>query len=126
MGRRKKGDPVHGWICLDKPLHPTSTDAVSRVRRAFNAKKAGHAGTLDPLASGVLPIALGEATKTVPIVQDGVKVYRFGVKWRDETDPDDAEGRVVASSDLRPDAAAIAAQLPQFIGIISQVPPVYS
>ncbi len=96
------------------------------MKYLFNAKKAGHAGTLDPLASGVLPIALGEATKTVPIVQDGVKVYRFAVKWGEETDTDDAEGRVVATSEQRPDAQAILALLPQFIGAISQVPPIYS
>jgi tRNA pseudouridine55 synthase len=124
--RRSTRVEVNGWVCLDKPVGLTSTQAVAQVKYLFNAKKAGHAGTLDPLASGVLPIALGEATKTVPIVQDGVKVYRFGVKWGEETDTDDAEGRVVASSDLRPDAGAIAAQLPQFIGVISQVPPIYS
>src|SRR6202020_1335741 len=117
---------VNGWINLDKPVGVTSTQAVAQIKYLFNAKKAGHAGTLDPLASGVLPIALGEATKTVSIVQDGVKVYRFGVKWGEETDTDDAEGRVVATSDIRPDSAAILAQLPQFIGIVSQVPPVYS
>ena len=88
MGRRRKGDPVHGWICLDKPLDMTSTEAVSKVRRLFNAQKAGHAGTLDPLATGVLPIALGEATKTVSVVQDGTKAYRFTVKWGEETDTD--------------------------------------
>src|ERR1700733_16050682 len=103
---------INGWINLDKPTGVSSTQAVGRLKFLFNAKKAGHAGTLDPLASGVLPIAFGEATKTVPIVQDGVKVYRFGVKWGEETDTDDAEGRVVASSDMRPDAGAIAAQLP--------------
>jgi tRNA pseudouridine55 synthase len=117
---------VNGWVCLDKPVGLTSTQAVAQLKYLFNAKKAGHAGTLDPLASGVLPIAFGEATKTVPIVQDGVKVYRFGVKWGEETDTDDAEGRVVATSDLRPDPAAIAAQLPRFIGAINQVPPIYS
>ena len=93
--RRSTRVAVNGWVCLDKPVGLTSTQAVAQVKYLFNAKKAGHAGTLDPLASGVLPIALGEATKTVPIVQDGVKVYRFGVKWGEETDTDDAEGRVV-------------------------------
>src|SRR5579863_9009667 len=117
---------VDGWICLDKAVGLTSTQAVARLKYLFNAKKAGHAGTLDPLASGVLPIAFGEATKTVSIVQDGVKVYRFGVKWGEETDTDDAEGRVVATSETRPDAEAILAELPSFIGAISQVPPVYS
>ena len=81
MGRRRKGDPVHLWVCLDKPLDLTSTDAVSRVRRLFNAQKAGHAGTLDPLATGVLPIALGEATKTVPYLMDADKTYRFTIAW---------------------------------------------
>jgi tRNA pseudouridine55 synthase len=124
--RRSTRVEVNGWVCLDKPVGLTSTQAVAQVKYLFNAKKAGHAGTLDPLASGVLPIALGEATKTVSIVQDGVKVYRFGVKWGAETDTDDAEGRVVAVSDLRPDTPAILAQLPRFIGVISQVPPIYS
>ena len=124
--RRSTRVEVSGWVCLDKPVGLTSTQAVAQLKYLFNAKKAGHAGTLDPLASGVLPIAFGEATKTVPIVQDGVKVYRFGVKWGEETDTDDAEGRVVATSGLRPDPAAISAQLPRFIGAISQVPPIYS
>ncbi len=117
---------VDGWICLDKAVGLTSTQAVARLKYLFNAKKAGHAGTLDPLASGVLPIAFGEATKTVPIVQDGIKVYRFGVKWGEETDTDDAEGRVVATSDRRPSAQEIGAQLGGFIGVISQVPPAFS
>jgi tRNA pseudouridine55 synthase len=124
--RRSTRVEVNGWICLDKPVGITSTQAVAQLKFLFNAKKAGHAGTLDPLASGVLPIAFGEATKTVPVVQEGTKAYRFGVKWGEETDTDDAEGRVVATSDLRPDAAAIAALLPRFIGTISQAPPVYS
>ena len=117
---------MDGWICLDKPVGLTSTQAVAQLKHLFNAKKVGHAGTLDPLASGVLPVAFGEATKTAPIVQDGVKVYRFGVKWGEETDTDDAEGRVVATSDRRPDAQAIGAQLAGFIGVISQVPPAFS
>jgi tRNA pseudouridine55 synthase len=124
--RRSTRVEVNGWVCLDKPVGLTSTQAVAQLKYLFNAKKAGHAGTLDPLASGVLPIAFGEATKTVSIVQDGVKVYRFGVKWGEETDTDDAEGRVIASSDLRPDPQTILALLPRFIGVISQVPPVYS
>ena len=124
--RRSTRVEVNGWICLDKSVGITSTQAVAQLKFLFNAKKAGHAGTLDPLASGVLPIAFGEATKTVPVVQEGTKAYRFGVKWGEETDTDDAEGRVVATSDLRPDAAAIAALLPRFIGTISQAPPVYS
>ncbi len=117
---------VTGWVCLNKPVGVTSTQAVGKLKFLFNAKKAGHAGTLDPLASGVLPIAFGEATKTVPIVQDGLKAYRFGVKWGEETDTDDAEGRIVATSPHRPDAFAIEALLPRFIGTISQTPPIYS
>jgi tRNA pseudouridine55 synthase len=124
--RRSTRVAVDGWICLDKAVGFTSTQAVAQLKHLFNAKKAGHAGTLDPLASGVLPIAFGEATKTVPIVQDGIKVYRFGVKWGEETDTDDAEGRVVATSERRPDAQAIGAQLANFIGAISQVPPAFS
>src|SRR5580692_6349797 len=116
--RRSTRVEVNGWINLDKPVGVTSTQAVAQIKYLFNAKKAGHAGTLDPLASGVLPIALGEATKTVSVVQDGTKSYRFTVRWGEETDTDDAEGKVVASSDMRPDAGAIAAQLPQFIGIV--------
>jgi tRNA pseudouridine55 synthase len=117
---------INGWVCFNKPVGVTSTQAVGRLKFLFNARKAGHAGTLDPLASGVLPIAFGEATKTVPIVQDGVKAYRFGIRWGEETDTDDAEGRIVATSPMRPDAAAIETLLPRFIGTIIQVPPVYS
>jgi tRNA pseudouridine55 synthase len=124
--RRSTRVEINGWVCLDKPVGLTSTQAVAQLKHLFNAKKAGHAGTLDPLASGVLPIAFGEATKTVSIVQDGVKVYRFGVKWGEQTDTDDAEGRVIATSELRPDPTAILALLPRFIGVISQVPPIYS
>jgi tRNA pseudouridine55 synthase len=124
--RRFARADVNGWINLDKPVGVTSTQAVGRVKHLFNAKKAGHAGTLDPLASGVLPIALGEATKTVSVVQDGMKSYRFSVQWGIETDTDDAEGRAVATSELRPDHAAIVAALPPFIGVIQQTPPIYS
>ena len=124
--RRSTRIEVNGWVCLDKPVGLTSTQAVAQLKYLFNAKKAGHAGTLDPLASGVLPIALGEATKTVPIVQDGLKVYRFGVRWGEETDTDDAEGRVISSSERRPEAQAILSLLPRFIGAISQAPPTYS
>src|SRR6478735_8170230 len=99
MGRRKKGDPVSGWIVLDKPYDFGSTQAVGRVRRLFNAQKAGHAGTLDPLATGVLPIALGEATKTVPYLVDADKTYRFTVRWGVTTASFDAEGAVTATSD---------------------------
>jgi tRNA pseudouridine55 synthase len=104
----------------------TSTHAVAVVKRAFAAKKAGHAGTLDPLASGVLPIALGEATKTVPFVMDGRKTYRFTVRWGVETDTDDAEGKVIATSDVRPDETAIVAALPAFTGDLMQTPPKFS
>ncbi len=123
--RPKKRD-VHGWVVLDKPVGMTSTHAVSVVKRAYAAKKAGHAGTLDPLASGLLPIALGEATKTVPFVMDGRKAYQFTVAWGSQTDTDDTEGSVVATSELRPEQAAIASLLPRFTGTIMQVPPKYS
>lgn len=123
--RPKKRD-VHGWVVLDKPVGMTSTHAVAVVKRAFSAKKAGHAGTLDPLASGLLPIALGEATKTVPFVMDGRKAYQFTVSWGSQTDTDDTEGKVIATSDDRPEATAIAALLPRFTGTISQVPPKFS
>ncbi len=117
---------VHGWVVLDKPAGMTSTHAVSRLKRIFNAKKAGHAGTLDPLATGVLPVAFGEATKTVPFVQDGEKLYRFTVRWGTETDTDDSDGSVAAQSDARPAAAGILALLPRFTGTIEQTPPGYS
>jgi tRNA pseudouridine55 synthase len=126
MSRRKKGNPVHGWVVLDKPLNMTSTQAVGAVRRAFNAQKAGHAGTLDPLATGLLPIALGEATKTVPYAVDGEKAYRFTVRWGAETSTDDTEGPVVRSSEIRPARAEIEAILPRFKGEIMQVPPAFS
>ena len=109
-GRRKRPQQrstrveVNGWVNLDKPVGVTSTQAVGRLKYLFNAKKAGHAGTLDPLASGVLPVAFGEATKTVPIVQEGAKAYRFRVRWGEESATDDAEGAIVARSDQRPDA----------------------
>jgi tRNA pseudouridine55 synthase len=123
--KREKRD-VHGWVVLDKPVGMTSTHAVSVVKRLFTAKRAGHAGTLDPLASGCLPLALGEATKTVPFVMDGRKRYRFTVRWGEERDTDDAEGRVIATSDARPALTAIEACLPGFTGTIAQVPPKYS
>jgi tRNA pseudouridine55 synthase len=126
MGRRKKGQDVDGWIILDKPADLTSTQAVSAVRRIFDAKKAGHAGTLDPLATGLLPIALGEATKTVPFAQEGEKTYRFTVKWGESTDTLDAEGEVIAESDVRPAKAEIEAVLDRFVGEIDQIPPAYS
>ena len=123
--RANKRD-VHGWIALDKEVGRTSTEAVAAVKRLFRAKKAEHAGTLDPLASGVLPVALGEATKTVPFVMDGRKTYRFTVRWGTETDTDDAEGRALRTSDIRPSADAIRSALPAFTGTIAQVPPSYS
>ncbi len=123
--RREKHD-VHGWVILDKPIGMTSTHAVARVKRLFSAKRAGHAGTLDPLASGCLPIALGEATKTVPFVMDGRKAYRFTVKWGEERNTDDTEGTVTATSELRPTLPAVEALLPGFTGTISQVPPQFS
>jgi tRNA pseudouridine55 synthase len=126
MTRRKKGNPVHGWLVLDKPVGMTSTQAVGAVRRAFSAQKAGHAGTLDPLATGILPIALGEATKTVPYAVDGQKEYRFTVRWGVETDTDDAEGRTMVTSEARPERAAIEALLPSFVGEILQTPPAFS
>ncbi|NGM52292.1 tRNA pseudouridine(55) synthase TruB [Caulobacter sp. 602-2] len=126
MGRRKKGDAVSGWVCLDKPYDLTSTSAVSRVRRAFNAQKAGHAGTLDPLATGILPLALGEATKTVPFLMDADKAYRFTIEWGRNTTTLDREGETTASSDVRPVLAAIEAALPAFVGEVDQVPPNFS
>lgn len=126
MARHKKGDPVSGWVVVDKPLGPTSSDVVNRVRRAFNAQKAGHAGTLDPLATGILPIALGEATKTVPFVIDATKGYRFTIRFGEQTSTDDAEGEVVAASPARPTDAEIEAMLPRFQGPIEQVPPAFS
>lgn len=126
MARHKKGDPVSGWVVVDKPLGPTSSDVVNKVRRAFNAQKAGHAGTLDPLATGVLPVALGEATKTVPFVMDATKSYRFTVRFGVQTSTDDAEGEAVAESPVRPADSEIEAMLPRFRGEILQVPPAFS
>lgn len=126
MSRRKRGNAIHGWIALDKPIDMTSTQAVAAVRRLFDANKAGHAGTLDPLASGILPIALGEATKTVPWLMEAEKGYRFRISWGVSTNSQDREGEVTARSDLRPDGAAIAAALAGFVGEISQVPPQFS
>ncbi len=126
MARRKKGQLIDGWLVLDKPVGITSTAALSRCRRAFDAQKAGHGGTLDPLASGILPIAFGEATKTVSFVMDGRKAYRFSVRWGEATETDDGEGAVCATSGVRPDRAAIEAVLPAFHGTLSQVPPRYS
>jgi tRNA pseudouridine55 synthase len=123
--RRPKRD-LDGWVLLDKPVGMTSTQAVGAVKWLFSAKKAGHAGTLDPLASGCLPIALGEATKTVPFVMDGRKVYRFTVRWGVETDTDDSEGKDIAVSDLRPSRDEILSILDEFRGEIEQIPPQFS
>ena len=125
MARKRKGNPVHGWVNFDKPLGMSSTQAVGKVRWLFSAQKAGHAGTLDPLASGVLPIALGEATKTMPFMMDAAKGYDFTITWGTSTASWDAEGEVTGTSDVRPPRAAVEAALPQFIGDISQIPPKY-
>lgn len=128
MARRgkKKGRPVSGWVVLDKPVGMGSTEAVSKIKWLFQAEKAGHAGTLDPLASGMLPIALGEATKTVPYVQDGAKIYRFTVAWGQERSTDDLEGPVTKESDRRPSDAEVRALLPTYTGVIMQTPPQFS
>ena len=126
MARRKKGDAISGWVNLDKPYDFGSTQAVGRVRRIFNAQKAGHAGTLDPLATGILPIALGEATKTVSFLMDADKAYRFTIEWGRTTASFDREGATTATSDVRPTPEQVAAVLPEFIGDILQVPPAFS
>lgn len=123
---RRRGKPVNGWLVLDKPQSITSTHALNKVKRLFDAEKAGHAGTLDPLATGVLPIAFGEATKTIPYVVDSAKEYRFMVSWGAETTTDDAEGETVKTSDARPTREAIEAELPKFRGQIMQTPPRFS
>ncbi len=126
MARKRRGQPIHGWIVIDKPQGMTSARVVARVRAITDAAKAGHAGTLDPLATGVLPIALGEATKTVAWVMDGSKAYRFMVRWGEARDTDDTEGIVTETSEVRPSEAEIRAALPQFVGSVEQTPPVYS
>ena len=126
MGRRRRGLTINGWINLDKPAGMTSAGCVNAVRRATGAAKLGHAGTLDPSATGILPIALGEATKTMPYVTDSSKRYTFTVNWGARTETDDADGKIVETSDVRPDRAAIEATLPAFVGHIEQVPPAYS
>lgn len=123
MTRRLGGRPVHGWLILDKPVGVTSAQAVAKAKWAFDARKAGHAGTLDPAATGVLAVAFGEATKTVPFVIDALKAYRFTVHWGTATLTDDAEGEVIATSAARPTAAAIRAALSRFTGLIEQIPP---
>ena len=124
--RRKRGRALDGWLIVDKPAGLTSTDVVNRVRRWFDAQKAGHGGTLDPLATGLLPVAFGAATKTVPYVMDGTKIYRFSLRFGEARDTDDAEGAVTAATEARPTDAQIAAALPAFRGDIMQVPPIYS
>ncbi|MFO1142283.1 MAG: tRNA pseudouridine(55) synthase TruB [Amaricoccus sp.] len=123
MARRASGRPVHGWLIVDKPAGPSSAAVVAVGKRALDAAKAGHAGTLDPAATGLLAVALGEATKTVPFVADARKAYRFTIRWGAATSTDDAGGAVVATSELRPDPDAIVAALPAFTGAIMQVPP---
>lgn len=124
--RKKKGRPISGWVVFDKPVGMGSTEAVAKIKWLFNAAKAGHAGTLDPLASGMLPIALGDATKTVPYVMDGAKVYRFTVAWGEERSTDDLEGEATKTSEKRPSETDIRALLPQFTGVIMQTPPQFS
>ena len=124
--RKKRGRPLNGWLVIDKPAGLTSTDVVNRVRRGFDAQKAGHGGTLDPLATGVLPVAFGHATKTVPYVMDGTKLYRFTLRLGEARDTDDADGAVVATSDVRPTDDQFRAALPALTGDIMQVPPAYS
>lgn len=123
--KRQKRD-LSGWLVFSKPYDMSSTEAVGKLRWLYGAKKAGHAGTLDPLATGILPIAFGEATKTVPYVQDGTKVYEFDIVWGSQTSTDDIEGEVIATSEHRPDRAALEAVLPRFTGIITQIPPAFS
>jgi tRNA pseudouridine55 synthase len=124
--KKRKRNPVNGWINLDKPVGLSSTQAMAKVRWLMNAQKAGHAGTLDPLASGILPIALGEATKTIPFAQNTLKTYEFAILWGETRDTDDAEGAVIATSDKRPSAEEIKALLPKYTGYIQQTPPQFS
>lgn len=126
MARKKKGDHISGWVNLDKPYGMTSTQAIGKVRRILNAQKIGHAGTLDPLATGVLPIAVGEATKTISFAQDGIKTYHFTIQWGEQRDTDDMEGKVIATSDHRPTAKDITSLLGQYTGEIQQIPPNFS
>ncbi len=126
MARKRKGIPIHGWVSVDKPLGLSSSAVVGRVRRAFNAQKAGHGGTLDPLATGILPVALGEATKTAGYLMSARKTYRFTVTWGEARDTADAEGQVTEHSPVRPGPEQIRTVLPRFLGEIEQVPPIYS
>lgn len=124
--RKKKGRPISGWVILDKPVGIGSTQCVSKIKWLYQAAKAGHAGTLDPLASGMLPLALGEATRTVPYIMDGQKTYRFAVTWGAETNTDDLAGEVINTSEKRPSKDDILALLPNYTGEIEQVPPQFS
>ncbi|MEM7327971.1 MAG: tRNA pseudouridine(55) synthase TruB [Pseudomonadota bacterium] len=124
--RKRKGDPVHGWLAVDKPVNVTSTQVVGILKRLFNAQKAGHGGTLDPLADGILPIAFGEATKTAQWAMDCDKEYVFTIEWGTSTASQDKEGEIIATSDRRPTRAEITAALPDFVGDIQQVPPKFS
>ncbi len=126
MARKKKGNKINGWLILDKPLGITSTQAIGKLRRLYSPQKIGHAGTLDPLATGVLPIAMGEATKTIPFVQDASKTYEFSVTWGEQRSTDDAEGEVIATSDNRPTTDDIKNALSAFLGEIDQIPPQFS
>lgn len=126
MARGRKGTPIHGWLVLDKPLGPSSSGCVGRLKWLSGAAKVGHGGTLDPLASGVLPIAFGEATKTQQFAMDCGKTYEFTIRWGETTASYDAEGEVTATSDVRPTAAAIEAALPSFVGPLMQIPPAFS
>lgn len=126
MARKRKGRDISGWLVIDKPAGITSTAVVNKVKWAMNAQKAGHAGTLDPAATGVLAVALGEATKTVPFITDALKAYRFTVRWGQATNTDDAEGEVIDTADTRPDEDAIKDALGAFVGDIEQVPPAFS
>lgn len=126
MGRKRKGRDISGWLVVDKPAGLTSTAVVNKVRWALDANKAGHAGTLDPEATGVLAVALGEATKTVPYITDALKAYRFTIRLGQATNTDDAEGEVIATSDIRPDDATIKEALHAFVGDVMQVPPRFS
>ena len=126
MSRTRRGEARHGWIVLDKPMGLTSTQALGKIRHLLNAQKAGHGGTLDPLATGVLPLAFGEATKLIPCVMDGRKAYICTIRWGEARDTEDAEGQITATSTVRPEQSAIMAALPHFIGTIRQTPPIYS
>jgi tRNA pseudouridine55 synthase len=124
--RKPRGRALDGWLIVDKPAGMTSTDVVNRVRRWFDAQKAGHGGTLDPLATGLLPVAFGAATKTVPYIMDGTKLYRFTLRWGESRDSDDADGAITGTTEVRPTDAQIEAALPALRGDIMQVPPVFS